>query len=133
MDLINNNMEAWRKEGREYVRGMVRKRDGHKCQKCKNEWKEGQRAFDVHHKKGLCGKLSRAYDRKATMSLLTTLCHKCHCQTHTYRRAVARRPVVDKRIAIQLRSTGLTYDEVGRRLSVSSAAIYWIVNGRKVA
>lgn len=64
--------------GRDYVRALIRCRDRHTCQKCKKRWTPGQRRFDVHHLDGLCGQLSFELDRKADISKLITLCHKCH-------------------------------------------------------
>lgn len=60
------------------TRELVRHRDNYTCQMCKRVWEEGMRRFDVHHLNGLCGKLSRKYDRVANMENMTTLCHKCH-------------------------------------------------------
>jgi len=64
--------------GRERTREFVRQRDNHTCQSCKKVWVEGMRRFDVHHLNGLCGKMSRSYDRMDTTYNLITLCHKCH-------------------------------------------------------
>lgn len=66
------------KYGRDRVRERVRTRDNHKCQDCGKDWKENERRFDVHHLNGMCGKLSRSYDRIANLATMITLCHKCH-------------------------------------------------------
>lgn len=67
--------------GRDFIREQVRKRDKYTCQKCGKKWKKGMRRFDVHHLNGMCGKMSRGYDRVIYMDELTTLCHKCHFNT----------------------------------------------------
>lgn len=65
-------------QGRDYVRELVRIRDGRTCRRCKKKWKKGMRRFDVHHLNGLCGKKSRKHDRVEDIGGLITLCHKCH-------------------------------------------------------
>lgn len=85
------------KDGREYVRGKVRKRDKYTCRRCGfrrtpqmvskfNKDIQGLKGrikqLDVHHKNGLCGKMSRGYDSIKTIKLLITLCHKCHYNRH---------------------------------------------------
>ena len=67
-----------------YTRELVRIRDKHTCQECGEIWQKGQRRFDVHHLNGLCGKLSRSYDKVREMGGLTTLCHKCHYNRHDF-------------------------------------------------
>lgn len=64
--------------GRDKTREMVRARDNFTCQKCRKKWKKGERRFDIHHLKGLCGKKSQKYDRVSETKNLITLCHKCH-------------------------------------------------------
>mgnify|MGYP001560510977 CR=1 FL=1 len=70
--------------GREWVRLQVRMRDNFTCADCKKFRTPematvlGKRLFDTHHLSGLCGKLSRAYDKIADIDGLITLCHKCH-------------------------------------------------------
>lgn len=64
--------------GQNVTRELARKRDGFTCQKCNKKWVKDMRRFDVHHLNGLCGKLSRRYDKKSTLDGLITLCHKCH-------------------------------------------------------
>lgn len=68
---------AFNKSGRDYVRELVRQRDGRTCQMCGKRWKEGMRRFDIHHIYE-CGTKSRAYDRVEDMDGLITYCHKCH-------------------------------------------------------
>ena len=63
--------------GRDYVRELVRQRDGRKCQMCGKQWAEGMRRFDIHHIY-LCGIKSRGYDKVSDMDGLITYCHKCH-------------------------------------------------------
>lgn len=76
--------EFEKKDGREYVRTLVRIRDNYTCQDCgerrdpETARKEGKRLFDTHHLNGLCGKMSRGYDKIGNMAGLITLCHKCH-------------------------------------------------------
>lgn len=64
--------------GRDFNREKARIRDNHTCQDCGKQWKEGQRRFDTHHIKGLCGKKSHGYDNITEINLLVTLCHSCH-------------------------------------------------------
>ena len=77
-------------QGREYVRFLVRERDHFTCQDCRlvrtpeMAKQLGVRQFDVHHLNGLCGKLSRKYDKASTMAGLITLCHKCHFNSHDH-------------------------------------------------
>ena len=74
----------WRKQGRERVRMLVRYRDKFTCQDCgeirtpADTERQKNRLFDVHHLNGLCGKLSKSYDREKDMDGLVTLCHRCH-------------------------------------------------------
>jgi hypothetical protein len=70
--------------GRERTREIVRYRDEYTCQTC-NEIRtpemakeQGKRQLDVHHLNGLCGKMSRKYDKIESLSQMITLCHKCH-------------------------------------------------------
>jgi 5-methylcytosine-specific restriction endonuclease McrA len=78
------------RKGREYVRALVRRRDGFTCQDCgivrtpEQSHETGKRQLDVHHLNGLCGKRSHTYDRVSEMSGLITLCHKCHFNRHDY-------------------------------------------------
>jgi len=81
--------------GKERVREQVRIRDNHTCQDCgvvkktidvvranakikKGCLKGRQKALDVHHINGLCGKLSIKSEPKTGMKNMITLCHKCH-------------------------------------------------------
>ena len=121
----------WRKTGREYVRYKVRERDKFTCRKCDKPCEKGKRQFDVHHTNGLCGKKSRGYDSVEKMRGLITLCHKCHCQTHMFKKNVRKRANISKPIARRLRGFGWSYDRIGKKYGVSSAAIYWALNGRK--
>lgn len=70
------------REGIDFTRQIVRIRDRHTCQEehggCGRIWQIGERRFDIHHLDGLCGLLSRSYDKVETMDRLITLCHKCH-------------------------------------------------------
>ena len=81
---------GYQKTGRDYIRERVRVRDNYTCQSCglkrtpDDAKKEHKKAFDVHHLEGLCGKKSKGYDKKNTMSCLITLCHKCHFNRHDH-------------------------------------------------
>jgi|TARA_R100001530_G_scaffold21901_1_gene17957 hypothetical protein len=66
------------KKGIDRTRGLVRIRDNFTCQMCGKKHIKGERAFDVHHLKGECGKKSRTYDRISEIDNLITLCHPCH-------------------------------------------------------
>lgn len=70
-------------KGRERTRMMVRMRDNFTCQDCgeirtPNNIEKGMKNFDVHHLNGMCGKLSRSYDKVDSLDQMITLCHKCH-------------------------------------------------------
>ena len=119
---MNNN------KGREYTRFKVRERDGFRCQNCGKKWKKGQRQFDVHHLNGLCGKLSRAYDKLSTINTLVTLCHQCHCKTHTFKKNVARRPNVDIAIVRKLLDSGLSQGKVAECVGASQALVSKLIN-----
>lgn len=75
--------------GCDFVREKVRIRDKHTCQNCGKRWKKGQRRLDVHHLNGLCGKLSRTYDKVDSMNCLITLCHKCHMNLDEVRHKIS--------------------------------------------
>lgn len=64
--------------GRDYVRELVRQRDGRRCQCCGKKWQVGERRFDVHHLNGMCGKKTYSYDRVEDIDGLITFCHRCH-------------------------------------------------------
>lgn len=70
--------KAMNTRGRDYVRELVRQRDGRTCQMCRKVWVVGQRRFDVHHLNGFCGKNSMGHDKVADIPNLITYCHKCH-------------------------------------------------------
>lgn len=63
--------------GRDYVRELVRQRDGRICQMCGKVWEFGMRRFDVHHIYS-CGSKSKAYDKVSEIDSMVTYCHKCH-------------------------------------------------------
>lgn len=65
-------------QGRDRTRELVRIRDNHICQDCGKKWIEQKRRFDVHHLNGLCGKMSKKYDKVTFLENMVTLCHKCH-------------------------------------------------------
>ena len=67
--------------GRDYRRELVRMRDDHTCQICKKKWKQGERAFDIHHK-DMDKDKTRNMDSFKDFVNLITLCHKCHLQLH---------------------------------------------------
>lgn len=70
-----HSLHLFKFEGRDHLREKVRILFKHICQKCGYKWKSGRR-LDIHHINGLCGKLSRSYDRE--VKNLLPLCHKCH-------------------------------------------------------
>lgn len=76
--------------GRDRTREFVRKRDHYTCQNksCNRIWGKGERRFDIHHLNGLCGKLSRKYDKISNLKGMITLCHKCHFNhsEHSYKK-----------------------------------------------
>lgn len=79
-----NHKKNWIGNGRDMTRERVRVRDKHTCQakNCEKVWVKGERRFDVHHRKGLCGKKSKGYDKLEDMPFLITYCHKCHLNLH---------------------------------------------------
>lgn len=68
--------------GLDFVREIVRTRDGHRCQRCFIKWKEGQRRFDVHHldpeKEGKGFYRGNIKNDKQNIDEMITFCHKCH-------------------------------------------------------
>lgn len=70
--------------GRDYVRELVRERDGHMCRSCGKKKKPDGRRLDVHHLNGLCGKKPKGYDKISDIPGLITLCHKCHFSHHEF-------------------------------------------------
>ena len=111
------------KEGRDYTRELVRKRDNHTCQRCSKKWDGKGRSFHVHHLNGLCGKKSQAYDKVSEMDGLTTLCGTCHAHTHG-RGGKNRGKLSGKTETIyNLRMSGFTYRKIGAELGVSSCAV----------
>ena len=68
--------------GLDFVREIVRTRDGHRCQRCFIKWKEGQRRFDVHHldpeKEGKSNERGSIKRDKQDIDEMITFCHKCH-------------------------------------------------------
>lgn len=126
--------------GRDYAREVIRIKFKHTCQtkECGRVWKEGERRFDVHHLKGMCGKKSRGNDTvRDRKDLFTILCHGCHMQKHSITRQWHKNQnklaSVSKSILADLIWQGKSYDEVGVMYGVSSAAIHYRVNGRKGA
>lgn len=79
-----NTNTAKRLTGRDYVRELVRVRDGHRCQTCGKQKKPDGKRLDVHHLNGLCGKRTKKCDKVADMPGLITLCHKCHFAHHQF-------------------------------------------------
>ena len=90
-------------KGRERTREMVRLRDNYTCQDCgaRRTYKQSRhlkkRLFDVHHLNGVCGKMSRGYDRVSDIKNLITLCHKCHYNRpdHSYKNRAIKTPIFD--------------------------------------
>ena len=127
----------WRKQGRERNRFLVRARDNFTCQECKKIWKKGQKHFDVHHKNGLCGKKSRAYDTVEEMDGLITLCHKCHYGRHDISKEVGKKRIYgeekkirDAKIIMAIRG-GATYKEMAKKFKISTAMVNNIYLGKK--
>jgi hypothetical protein len=124
-----------RLEGRERTRWLVRLRDGLKCRACDVKWKEGSRAFDVHHLKGLCGKRSRKYDSVKAMDDLVTLCHKCHLTQHITRRrmrtAKTKNGGVDASERLgrmrSMRAEGNSFDAIAKNVGLSQARVWQIL------
>ena len=111
--------------GRDYVREKVRNRDKQSCRICGKKW-IGGRKFDVHHLNGLCGKMSRGYDSIKNISGLITLCRKCHCNIHSKGKKAHRGIDVDK--ARKMRSTGMTYDAIAKKLGFTARAVHARLN-----
>lgn len=97
----------WQQKGRELARFKVRVRDNFTCQDCGlvrtpqevEEWNskipgKGSRkgtikSLDVHHTGGMCGKKSKRYDSPKDISMLVTLCHKCHYNRHDFSKSLS--------------------------------------------
>ena len=130
-DMTTTKKNNWIKSGRDYVRELVRIRDGRTCQRCGKGWCRSKRRLDVHHLNGLCGKKSRAYDRLADMPGLITLCHKCHLKHHS-KTSTAKHGLREKESELRAqREQGMSYDKIGKQHGVSSQAIYFILHGHK--
>jgi len=100
---------AWKQEGRERNREIVRYLYDYTCQTCGSVWEEGQRSFDIHHLGGMCGKRTRSYDSLEDIDILLPLCHKCHFNhpEHTLKsKQYKKRKTRQKGIAVSL-STSL--------------------------
>lgn len=102
---ISSDLEIYltsvgKSEGRDRAREMVRLRDNHKCVDCgyklltkdvlkynlKITGMKGKiKSLDVHHINGLCGKNSQGYDSPKDISMMVTLCHKCHFNRKEHR------------------------------------------------
>lgn len=84
---------AYGMTGRDYVRELVRTRDGYKCQQCGRKWQpnKDKKRLDVHHLNGLCGKLTQKADSIKDIDGLITLCHKCHFNHHEHSMVLAGR------------------------------------------
>jgi len=85
-----------KQEGRDYLKEIVRIRDGYACQFCGKKWHIGERRLDVHHldeeidsKKGLEYQNCKCLDR------MITLCHKCHFRLHALRKKLKNNEGVD--------------------------------------
>lgn len=118
-------------EGREVSREMARCRDHHRCKECDVKWVPGKRRFDCHHINGLCGELSRKYDKD--ISVLITLCHRCHLNRHDRSAGITKnikRLKGKKEEMEELRTLGKTYDEIGEKFGASGAAVWYSLNGR---
>lgn len=95
--------------GRDYIRELVRMRDGHMCKKCGLRWVAGTRRLDVHHKdpkmEGMSHTKGVVRKDKKNLSQMITLCHKCHLGLHQ----------VKKKMSVAKRSKRLTE---GRRKDI---------------
>lgn len=118
--------------GRDRTREIRRMWDNHTCQECRIVWKMGQRRFDVHHLKGLCGKKSHGYDSYAALNDLMTLCHRCHMSKHvdskkmrrhsTLASATIRNPEI-----LRLYKEGRTKEQLAAWYKISTQSIYNII------
>lgn len=95
-------IEPWRKQGREFSRGIVRARDNYTCQSCGEKRtlqmskKQNKKQLDVHHLGGLCGKKSKKYDSVKELKLMITLCHKCHYNHPEHSKNIVKNKVEKK-------------------------------------
>jgi len=74
-------------EGRDYKRELIRKYFNFTCQDCGRVWKKGERRFDVHHF-GKGSSLSRKYDKRININMLTLLCHRCHMNLEEHKKTM---------------------------------------------
>lgn len=117
------------------TRQIVRKRDNYTCQDCKairipeEAVKLNKRLFDVHHLNGLCGKMSRKYDKVGTIGGLITLCHKCHFNRPEHNHKGRPRIVDEKRYKdiVKMRANRFTLREIGEKYGVSRERIRQIL------
>ncbi len=123
--------------GRDLNREKVRIRQNHQCQNCRKKWKIETRRFDIHHLQGLCGKKSRGYDQPESDDKLLVLCHRCHMARHALDNQLSgvsyKTILVGKRERIEKLLTTRTYDEVGKLLGVSQAAVWQFINRERVS
>lgn len=120
----------WLSEGRDRTRELVRVRDNHKCQSCRRKWKLGERRFDIHHLRGMCGKKSRGYDRARDLKKLITFCHSCHMKKHA--KNTGRKDVLKIDEVLAFRKEGLSFDAIGRIKGVSQNAVWSYLHKHKV-
>lgn len=116
----------------------------------------GLKLFDVHHLNGLCGRKNRptSYDKISDIPGLITLCHKCHFnrhdrslklrgdetkrkererlrhlkQTELLKESIIRNQRRQK--ILELRESGMTFQQIGLTLNVSRQRIHQIVNNK---
>lgn len=134
-----DRLKLWKKweidpapEGRGLVRMLVRIRDDFRCQghNCRRRRtprdakRLGKRMFDVHHLDGMCGQKSRGYDKLGDAHQLITLCHECHYRHHEFRKTKHNTVKGREDEVLLLRSQGLTYDEIGKKMGVSQCAVW---------
>ena len=90
--LGNNQALFGVKDGRNYIRELVRIRDNHTCQKCFKVWENGKRRFDVHHTdpslEGRSGERGIIKLDKQNLDNMITYCHKCHFQEHSVKQSI---------------------------------------------
>jgi hypothetical protein len=108
-------------QGRERTRELVRIRDNHTCQGCHKKHDGKSRRFDVHHKWGKCGKLSRRYDGIDKIDSMVTLCHRCHMRTDSARKNMSIAAMSSTKI-IKEHLYKKAIEEVRRGKSITKAA-----------
>lgn len=118
--------------GRDYMRELVRIRDGRQCTLCGHKWKQGERRLDVHHEdpneEGRSKERNIVNRDKATLKRMTTLCHPCHMNLHVvvgkmkgHKRKVLSK--VEGEMVLDLWKVGTLQKDIAKKFGVTIMSI----------